>query len=458
MIKIGNKSKIYILFLLPILINSLDDSDWFYERNSKVFCPHRDELCYSNITYNNPYTPMIPGDFLRTAILSPHYHYIYLIFSFPKNQTQRKFYLEATDITKNETVISNGDVYLIDINYIYEYELRIYKPVLSNTTIQLHFLGLNPEFLMYLTIKFARDLSIYFNGVMLTDKTSLNKSDIAELNISGENLLEKIKKYNERKAKAIETSNKILFNLFGKSLHTNIEFKSNVYTEIIPLPFFLVTISASVGFEESTENFFKPTDDETPIFDMISFHGDISVESSAFENDINENISIDNSLFNALSNVVKIFNKKVSDLIINIGLDTEIYSLTLSKSLTKNYISLIYRFFEPTSNKNFYEIEIKIELNNNWVVEKVLAVNEFFSEAIYKVAEFDKKYGRILTNVILVIIPAAIIIAGIIIIAPFVGGIIAGLIAVGGGFITHLVNSFEIPFEQVFQFIRISAA
>ena len=166
-----------------------------------------------------------------------------MLFSFPKNQTQRKFYLEATDITKNETIISKGDCYLINISNVYDYELRIYKPVTNNTTIQLKFLGLNPGFLMWLTIKFKRDLSIYAYGVWLTDRESLNKSDIPELNEYDEKLLEKIKKQNERKAKAIETANKILTNLFGKEITTNIEFKGNIYTQIIPSPFFIVTIS-----------------------------------------------------------------------------------------------------------------------------------------------------------------------------------------------------------------------
>ena len=457
--KNGNKKRIYLLFLLPLLIASLDDSDWYYERNSKVFCPHRDQLCYSNITYNNPYTPKIPGDFLNTAILYPHYHYIYLIFSFPKNQTQRKFYLEATDITKNETVISNGDIYLININNIYEYELRIYKPVLSNTTIQLQFLGLNPGFFMYLKIKFARDLSIYFNGVMLTDHESLNKSDIPELNESDEKLLEKIKKQNERKAKAIETANKILTNLFGKEITTDIEFKGNIYTEIIPLPFFIVTISISVGLEESTENFFKPTDEEKTLLDLVSFSGDISIESNMFETPFSEYISINNFIFNSLSNLVKVFNKKVNDLIINIGLETEIYSLTISYSLVNNYISLIYRFFEPVYHKVFYEIEIKFELNNdNWFIHKVTSVQAVFSDAINKAAEFDQKYGKDLTTIILVMIAATIIIAAIILCIPFIGGIVAVIgagVAAVGSFIANLFNSFEIPFEPVFEFVKV---
>ena len=453
--KNGNKKIIFILFLLPILIVSLDDSDWYYERNSKVFCPHRDQLCYSNITYNNPYTPKIPGDFLHTAILYPHYHYIYLIFSFPRNQTQRKFYLEANDITKNETVITNGDIYSINIRNIYEYELRIYKPVLSNTTIQLKFLGINPEFFMYLTIKFARDLSIYYNGVMLTDQNSLNKSDIPELNNSDEKLLEKIKKQNERKAKAIETANTILSNLFGKEITTDIEFKANVYTEIIPMPFFLVTISISVGLEESTENFFKPTDDEITIFDLFSLNGDISFESNMFENAFSEYLSIDNSIFNALSNLAKVFNKKVTDLILNIGLETETYSLTLSYSLTKNYISMIFRFFEPVYHKNFYEIEIKVELYNNWIIDKVSQVQVVFSDAINKAAEFDQKYGKDLNTLIFAMIGAAIIISAIILGIPaIVAGIGAGIAAIGG-FIIQLFNSFEIPFEPVFQVVRV---
>ena len=67
--------------------------------------------------------------------------------------------------------------------------------------IQIKFLGLNPQFFMKVNIKFSRDLSIYFSGVMLTYENSLNKSDIKELKDYNEKL--QIIKQNERKAQAV---------------------------------------------------------------------------------------------------------------------------------------------------------------------------------------------------------------------------------------------------------------
>ena len=64
---------------------------------------------------------------------------------------------------------------VIVLQSLYEYELRIYKKLYVNSVISIKFLGLNPEFFMMVKLKFARDLSIYFNGVMLTNLNSLNK-------------------------------------------------------------------------------------------------------------------------------------------------------------------------------------------------------------------------------------------------------------------------------------------
>ena len=443
-----------LLLLFSLLFPfSIGNSDWFYERNGVAFCPNRTELCYSNITYNNPYTPKIPAYFLNTAILSPHYYYIYLIFDFPKNQANRKFYLEATDISRNETVISNGDCYLIDVKNIYEYELRIYKKLYVNSVISIKFLGLNPEFFMMLKLKFARDLSIYFNGVMLTNLNSLNKSSIPELMEYDAEMQQKILNQNKRKAQAIEKTNKILLHLFGKTLNTDIEFKENTVTQIIPAPFILITVTIAVGLEESTENFFKPTDDEQILSDIISVHGDISVESDMFENVFSDKISVDNYILK----LIKLSNKKINDVVLSFGLDTEIYSLSIARSLTKNCIIFTFRFYDPITHKNFYEIEIKIELKHKWLADAVLAANSVLSEALNKAAEFEIKHGKeieiLIYSMIIVTIIMTIIINFPLIVAA-AGGFIAGAGVAALQFVHSL--SFEIPFFQpAVQYIKI---
>ncbi len=443
-----------LLFLLLLLFPfSIGNSDWFYERNGVAFCPNKSELCYSNITYNNPYTPKIPAYFLNTAILFPHYYYIYLIFDFPKNQTNRRFYLEATDISLNETVISNGDCYLINVKNIKEYELRIYKKLYTNSVISIKFLGLNPGFFMMLKLKFARDLSIYYNGVMLTDLNSLNKSSVPELMEYDAEMQQKILNQNKRKAEAIEKTNKILLNLFGKTLNTDIEFKETTFTQIIiPGPFILVTVTMAVGLEESTENFFKPTDDEQILTDIISVHGDISVESDMFENVFSDKISVDNDILN----LIKILNKKINDVVLTIGLDTEVYSLSIASSLTKYCIIFTFRFYDQVTHKNFYEIEIKIELKHKWLMDAVLAANSVLSEALNKAAEFEIKHGKDIEILIFSMIVATVILA-LIICFPLIAGVVGSLIAGAGAVVLQFFQSlsFEIPFEQVVQYIKI---
>jgi len=441
-----------LLLLLLLFPLSFGNSYWFYERNGVAFCPNKSELCYCNITYNNPYTPKIPAYFLNTAILSPHYYYIYLIFDFPKNQKYRRFYLEATDISRNETVISNGDCYLIDVKNIYEYELRIYKTLYSNSVISIKFLGFNPEFFMMVKLKFARDLSIYYNGVMLTNLNSLNKSNVPELMEYDAEMQQKIVKQNQRKSQAIAQTNKILLNLFGKTLHSDIEFKETTFTQIIPTPFFLVTVTIAVGLEESTENFFKSNEDEQTLTDFISIHGDISLESSMFDNIFGDNISVDNNLLN----LIKILNKKINDVLLTLSLETEIFSLSIARSLTKNCIIFTFRFFDQVTHKNFYEIEIKVELKDNWIVHTVLAANSILSEALNKAAEFERKHGKNIEILIYSMIIAAIILSIIILaiggIIAAVGGAIAGLGASVSLFIHSL--SFEIPIGPVVEFIK----
>ena len=55
-------------------------------------------------------------------------------------------------------------------------------------------------------------------------------------------------------------------------------------------------------------------------------------------------------------------------------------------------------------------------------------------------------------------IAATIIIAAIILCIPFIGGIVAVIgagVAAVGSFIANLFNSFEIPFEPVFEFVKV---
>ena len=439
-----------ILNLLVLLIASLDisleDSSWFYERNKNVYCPSKYEFCDCEITFNNPYTPIIPGKFLNQAILS-YYRYIYLIFIFPSEEIQKTFYLEATDITKGKTVISNGDCYPIDLNKNVQYELRIYQPV-YDTEISIKFLGLNPGFKIQLSIKFLRDLNIYYNGIMLTNTNSLYQSQVLELIENNDRLKPLEIRQKERKERALQTANKILMNLFGKTLDTDAIFKENIFTQtfFIP-PVLLVTLSTAVGLEETTESLFKPNDDEEKISEHISVYGGVTLDSNMFDDILGDNWIVTNFFMELL----KLYNQKVNDLVFYLGLQTEVFTLTISKSLTKPCIILTLRFFDQVTHKNFYEIEIKVELTNQMILDMVLETQTILANAFYEAIEFKINYGdEILlkfNGIVLVIVIFAIIITAIL---AAKGGTI---IAIGGAVTSTLVliiNTlpFEIPFQQ----------
>lgn len=450
------KSEKIILSLFLLLLSlpnvSKEDNDWLYERNTKIFCPSKKSICEANITYNHPYTPMIDGNFLNQAILNP-YHYIYLLFDLQKNQAQKSFYLEAYYINKKETVISNGDCYLINFTGIYEYELRIYKPV-SNSLIQIKFLGLNPQFFMKVNIKFSRDLSIYFYGVMLTYENSLNKSDIKELKDYNEKL--QIIKQNERKAQAVQKANKILKKLFGKTLKSDFEYSENILTQIIPIPpFLLVTISIAVGYTDSTENYLEPEDDEQILSKFKSINGGIKLDTDNFEI-LGDNTEVDNLILKC----IQLFNKKVNDVLLTIGLDEESFSLTISVSLLNHYVSLTFGFYDPITNKYYYEIQIKVELTNRYVLELVLATQEALSGALNKADEFDKKYGKDINLFIFGMILATIILSILILVAGFVTaavGAVGTFVVVAINEIIQIVQTLdlELPILQAPQFIKI---
>lgn len=442
MFKRGNKIFFVFVLFLSLINVSMENINWIYERNKNAYCPDRDKVCYANITYNNPYTPKIPKSYLRTAILSPNYYYIYLIFDLPNKTTQNKFFLEAIDISRDKSVISNGDCYLIELKNKFEYELRIYETLFSNSTIQIKFFGLNQGFAMNLQIKFAKDLNIYFYGIMLTDENSLGKSNTQEYIVYEKELKQKIENQNERKKEAIEKANTILTNLFKKTLGTDIEFKETIFSDTIPVtPFLLVTVTIAVGLEASTENILVPNEEET-ISSAISLHGDISLESDMFDKILGDNLSVDNTVLN----LMKIYNKIVEDIILNLGLDTDDFSLSISKSLTKPYTALTFRFYDVVTHKIFYEIEIKVELTNKWILDLMMQTQEAFSQVLNKITDFNEKYGKDIDIFIYVLIGVIVILSLIFLSIPAIVGLLSS-IAAGLASLAHSLP--EIGFEKL---------
>ena len=132
----------------------------------------------------------------------------------------------------------------------------------------------------------------------------------------------------------------------------------------------------------------------------------------------------------------------------------ESYSLTISVSPTNKYESLTFRFTDPITNRNYYEIQIKIEFNNNNILSFCYATQEVLVEALNKAVEFDQKYGKDI-NIFITAIVLAIIILTILILV--IGPIIAGVgaaaapVVVVVNEIRELVQTlnFELPINLV---------
>lgn len=442
----GNKYLIIISLFISAMHFSKADISWFFERNLNSICPNKDDICSFNITYNNPYSPLIPGRFLSRSFFL-QYNYFYLRLSVPLNQPQRQIYLEATEIRKNENVISNGDCYFINLTESANYELQIdynlyYNLHLYGSFIQIKFLGLAPDFFMKVYFKFKLDLWISAYGIELNEDNSLWKSDIVELMDYEEELKEKIKRQNERKSKTIEKTNQILLNLFGKALHTDVAWKETKYTEIIPLPpLLLITVTMAVGLEESSDSLFKLNEEEeTELTRAFSIQGDIYLDSGL--NDFLGDFYLDSPVFN----VIKIFLNQVRDLVLRLAFSTESFSVTISKSLFYPKITYTFRFYDEVTHKIFSEVEITIEVTNKYILDFVTATQDVLVGALNNIADFYQKYGTIIDNIINGIVVATII---FVLIGLAAASAVSAL--VGGGAVAILEAIKNIPFETPFQ-------
>ena len=452
MLKIGNGYLISLILLLSLLNISKENSNWYYKRNKVTFCNNANEICYFNITYNNPYTPLLPRQFINQALYSSYY-YIYILFSSIAEQTQNQFWLEATDVDTDRTVIKNGDCYFINITRNYRYELRFYGTLGESRFIVVKFLGLKPDFFRRVGIKFVRDILIYTYGVWLTDSNSLNKTEIPELLEADKELKEKVINQNERKEQAVEKANQILFDLFGEALDTDMTYKQTYYTQIIPLPFCTITVTLAVGLDVTTSSLFSLGEDEEEVGKILSVKGSYFVESSMFEGIFDNDFLMDSTLLN----LIKIFNNKVNDVLLKLSVSTDTLSLTISRSLLNNYVILTFRYYDEITHVNFFEIEIKIELIDNWVYELVLASQHVFWDAMLKIADFSRKYERQMKQIIIamcifpIAISAAVLTAG-----PAIVTASNSIAAAQMALMTKLANAFVVPLIQpVVQLIKV---
>ena len=346
-----------IILLLLLMNFSNEGYEWFYEKNKRFFCANKEKWCTFTISYNKPISPKIPTVIPSHAILS-EYRYIYLIFDILEGK-KNKFYLMAYDSSTKDTIISNGDAYIIDCNQNNKYEIQIFKTLKNNSFIQFLFLGLPKNFNMKVEIRFKLDQLLYLEDFKLNDLNSLKSSNDELLLEYLDEINNKSNAQKERIVSAKKNFCKITQNFFDTTINLNKDEFESTYSEIIMTPpGFVVIISYEVGLEISTEKFFET--ENNILSETKVINGKIYSHYDGFDLLIGKK-NLDNNILK----YIDLYNKNIQDIILSFGIEKESYSITVSTNESFNCTLFTLRFFNDIGAGTIkYEIEIKIEANN----------------------------------------------------------------------------------------------
>lgn len=394
----NNQIIIKIFLFLSMIAFSSEISERYYNRaNYNDICSNADLGCYFTVSNNYPTSPKIPTSIISDAILSD-YRYIYLIFSIPNEQTNKNFYLEAYDTSIKETIISNGDCYFIDTTQNAKYEIRIFKKLKENSFIRFGFFGLSDNFEMTVNLEFKLNHLLYFTDIALSSDNSLYKANQPSLVKYFEEFNKKMAEQKQRKMLAKQTINKIVENVFSSNIDITL-FDEDFFdseTLFVP-PCLTLTASYSVGVEISTDKLFNP--EKYLISETKVVEGKIGYHSDGL-NLLDGKINVDNKLYK----LSEAYNKKISNLILEFGIETDNYILTVSTNA--NFDCLIYTMtylYGDTKAIN-YEIEIKIEIDNQALKEKVNNQVKSY-ESVYSNLSVD---SNIIKSIILALVMGGI--------------------------------------------------
>ena len=333
-------------------------------------CENKIRGCSFFVTSNYPISPKIPTSLPTKAILSD-YKYIYLRFSIPETQKQKSFYLEAYYISNEETIISNGDCYLVNTNENVDYELRIDKTLRKRDYIRFEFFGIPDDFIMEVKAHFTLNITLYFNDIALSYYNSLNKTNISSLE---EYLLERDKKLVEQKNRvknAKEIAVKIMNDFFDTDLNIdNFEGDSFLSSIVVPVsPYIISAVSVSVGLVMEVENFLHP---ETVILSETTIRNGIIVDHKDGLDFLDGNALISNDVLK----MIEQYNKKITDIAIDLKSDRD-FTLIISTNKDINYIIYYFRFYEGKSGLIYHENQIQVKLTNYKLNELIVNIPSF---------------------------------------------------------------------------------
>ena len=338
-------------------------------------CLNKTSGCSFYVTNNYPISPKIPTTLPTQALLSD-YRYIYLKFTIPESQKQKSFYLEAYYISDEESIISNGDCYKIDINENIDYELRIYKILRSDDYIRFGFFGLDNDFNIEVKLHFVLNVTLYFDDIALSRDKSLKRKNISSLE---KYLVERDKLISEQKNRekiAKETCYEIMKNVFNSNLDITLFVGDSFLSSIIePIsPYLIATASISVGLVMTIENFFHYED--IILSETIVKQGKIVSHQDSLDF-LDGNALISNDVLK----MIELNNKKITDMILNIKVNKE-FTLVISTNKDINYIVYTIKFYEDRKGLINYEIQYKIQLTNykiNDLIVNIPTLPEIFN-------------------------------------------------------------------------------
>jgi len=360
---------IFILFIFSISL-CVEISDTYYSLSfNNNICSSKNNGCSFNITYNYPISPFVPTEYPTQAILGD-YRYIYLRFTIPEAQKQKSFFLEAYYISDEETIISNGDCYYINILENVDYELRIDKTLRKKSYIRFGFFGIPSDFNMEVKLHFILDIHLYFNDIALSGDNSLKRKEIDSLK---EYLEEKDKKIIEQKKRekiAQEFCSTIMKKIFGVDLDINSfegdRFFSSVITAVSP--FIVTTASYTVGLVIRIENFFHP---DSIILSEITIKEGKIVEYKDGLDYLEGSTLINNDVLK----MIESYNKRITDMILDFDMNMD-YSIIISTNKDINYISYTIRVYFGKTDQIYFELKFKNQLTNIKIREVIVNTPE----------------------------------------------------------------------------------
>ena len=421
--------KLMLLFLSLISIGN--SSEYIGQSNVNITCPGKYESCVFPVTTNYPISKRIHTSLPTNAILSS-YKYIYLLFDIPKSQKQKVFFLEAYYTSDKETIITNGNCYFINTTNNTDYEIRIYKKLREKDFIRFEFLGLPENFIMTVTLRFTLDVNLYLHDFALTYYNSLNISEQIVLKEYYEKKNKQLELQKERQEKSKEMIITIIQKLFGTTININY-FLNDDYTTTGPFyvpPCFIVTVSYAIGLELSTESFFQPEGITLMEVNHKNLIFNVRTEDLDF---IKKNVKLDNFFIKLIDSYIH----KTFNLIIDLGIETENYSVILSFDTITKCLILTFRFYYKNTLKIYYEIEIKIEFINKTIKKKIL---DFINSFDYSNLPIQISIDDVILPVAKILKALAIAYAILKIIGK-AGALLAGLS--GGGIIAFIISLFE---------------